>query len=148
MNTEIRIKKIIKELGLNNSSFAKKIGVSPTTIDGYTKGRRNSNGDLIISQPSFDAIHKICSIFHINAEYLLGLSNSMFNSNKNSLNDYSYSEVLDYLLEKRNDIVEKEKEKLELTFDVFGTIYQKNKIDEVNDKVEELKDLIKNRKSE
>ncbi len=148
MNTEARIKNIIKELGLNNSSFAKKIGVSPTTIDGYTKGRRNSNGDLIISQPSFDAIYKICSIFHINAEYLLGLSNSMFNNNKNSLEDYNYSEVLDYLLENRNEIVEKEKEKLELTFDVLGTIYQKNKIEEVNNKVEELKGLIKNKNLE
>ena len=54
-----RINEIIKALNLNNSIFAKSIGVSSTTIDGFTKGRRNSKGELIKSQPSFDVILKL-----------------------------------------------------------------------------------------
>ena len=83
-----RINEIIKALNLNNSSFAKSIGVSSTTIDGFTKGRRNSKGELIKSQPSFDVILKLVTIHNVNADYILGLSKEMFkDSDKEIIGD-------------------------------------------------------------
>ncbi|CAL2095481.1 HTH cro/C1-type domain-containing protein [Tenacibaculum sp. 190524A02b] len=101
MDTSKRIQLIIKQLGLNNSSFAKRIGVSSTTIDGYTKGRRNPKGETIISQPNFDAIKKITETFNINAYFLLGLSEEMFNKNTNSLDSFSIEEIITYIFDKK-----------------------------------------------
>ena len=78
-----RISEIIKELRLNNTSFARSIGISSTTVDGYTKGRRNNKGELVKSQPNFDVILKMVTVHNINADYILGLSESMFR-NENS----------------------------------------------------------------
>lgn len=78
MNTSERIRNIISAVKCNNSAFAKKIGVSNTTIDGYTRGRKSSNGEITVSQPNYDVIKKIVKEFNINAYYILGLSDEMF----------------------------------------------------------------------
>ncbi len=83
MDTSERIKNIISALNLNNSTFAKHIGVSNTTIDGYTKGRKNSKGENIISQPNYDVIKKIVEKFNVNANYILGLSDEIFTDKEN-----------------------------------------------------------------
>ncbi|CAL2075386.1 helix-turn-helix transcriptional regulator [Tenacibaculum sp. 190524A02b] len=101
MDTSKRIQLIIKQLGLNNSNFAKKIGVSSTTIDGYTKGRKNSKGELIISQPNFDAIKKMTDVFNINAYFILGLSDEMFNRDKNNLDRFSIEEIITYIFDRK-----------------------------------------------
>jgi transcriptional regulator with XRE-family HTH domain len=85
MDTSERIKNIISALNLNNNTFAKHIGVANTTIDGYIKGRKNSKGEKIISQPNYDVIKKIVEKFDINANYILGLSDEIFVDNKNIL---------------------------------------------------------------
>ena len=66
--TEIneRIDYLIKLLGFNRASFAKKIGVKPTVIYNIVdeKGRR--------SKPSFDLIYKIANSFSfLNLEWLI-----------------------------------------------------------------------------
>ncbi len=103
MNTSERIKHIIKQLGYNNSGFAKKIGVSSTTIDGYTKGRRNAKGELIISQPNFETIKRIVEEFNINAYYILGLSEEMYNNIPSSnLDHFSVQEIMTFIFENKD----------------------------------------------
>ena len=73
MTINERIAIIIKELGLNNNSFSKIIGVNPTIIHNIIKGR---------NKPSFDLMQKIISSFdNINIDYLLKGEGSPINSN-------------------------------------------------------------------
>lgn len=99
MDTSTRIKNLISKLNSNNTKFAKGLGVAVTTIDGYTKGRRNSKNELIISNPNFEVIRKIVDTYNVNPYYILGLSDEMFKVNLNFDNSES---VIEYLIE--NDI--------------------------------------------
>lgn len=145
MTTSERIKNIIKYLGMNNSSFASAIGVASTTVDGYIKGRRNSKGELIVSQPNYDVIKSIVEKFNVNADYVLGIDKEMFSTEKYSLDDFSKSEILDYLLENRKEFMVETK-KIDLVLEVLSTMDQRMKIEQTNAVISELKELLKKSK--
>lgn len=137
MTTSDRIKLLIKELGYNNSSFAKEIGVSSTTVDGYTKGRKNSKGEVVISQPSFDAIKKIVQKFNVNAYYILGTSEEMYLKKGSTLSSFSIDEIITYIFDKKSEFRE-------------STVYQLLMENELKEKVidklkEEKQKLIENK---
>ncbi|MDY8134597.1 S24/S26 family peptidase [Aquimarina sp. 2201CG5-10] len=77
--TEIdrKIREIIDFLDLNNHSFAKKIGVTSTTIDSITTGRLQSDGSRKRTKPGYDLLESVISEFDINPEYLFGKSSSI-----------------------------------------------------------------------
>ena len=84
MEIHNRIKHIIDQLDLNNSSFAKLIGVTSTTIDSITNGRLQSDGFRKKTKPGFDLLNNIITKCNINPEYLFGSSEALFNNEKNS----------------------------------------------------------------
>ena len=133
MSTSNRIEEIIKKLGYNNSSFAKKIGVSSTTIDGYIKGRRNMKGDLIISKPNFDVLQKICTEFNINAEYLLGLSDDMFKDTTNSLENLSKESILDYIINNKESF--RQEPKVDAVTALFFNFEQQREMQKMYEKL-------------
>ncbi|MBO4899209.1 MAG: helix-turn-helix transcriptional regulator [Lachnospiraceae bacterium] len=73
---EIRIKK-----GLSQKDFASRIGVVGATVSAYENGKK---------YPSVDILIKICSVYDVSADYLLGLSDQM-ELLKTDLNDYQLS---------------------------------------------------------
>lgn len=100
MDVSKRIENIIKALSMNNSSFAKSLDVSSTTIDGYIKGRKKPNGEIVVSQPNYDIIKKIVAEHNINADYVLGISDCMFKDSKKKifdLDDLSVDEIVTYI---------------------------------------------------
>lgn len=74
MSINTRISLVIRELGLNNNSFAKAIGVSPTVTFNVISGRN--------TKPSYDLLEKIVFTFdNLNTEWLLRGKGSMFLNN-------------------------------------------------------------------
>lgn len=66
-----RLSLLIKELGLNNNSFAKAIGVNPVVTFNIIEGRR--------TKPSFDLLEKIAFTFdNINIYWLIKGEGAMF----------------------------------------------------------------------
>ena len=61
-----RIKELRTSLGINQVEFGRKLHVTKQCISNW------ENGNI---QPSIDMLIKICSVFHVSADYLLGLSN-------------------------------------------------------------------------
>ena len=82
MSVPTIIKNIISYFKHNNSSFSKEIGVTSTTIDRYVNGRKESNGTVTYSKPTYDVIREICIKFNVSSDYILGLSDEMFVSDK------------------------------------------------------------------
>lgn len=60
-----RIKELRLSLGLNQIQFGRKLSVTKQCISNW------ENGNI---QPSIDMLIKICSIFHVSSDYLLGLT--------------------------------------------------------------------------
>lgn len=67
-------------LNINSNKFAISLGISRTTIDGYTVGRKKTNGEIVLSQPNFEVIKKMVEVYNVNANYILGLSDEIFNN--------------------------------------------------------------------
>ena len=61
-----RLKEIRLESGLNQKQVAEKLGISTTCYAGYEQGYR---------QPDLKMLKKICFLFEISADYLLGIDN-------------------------------------------------------------------------
>ena len=59
----LRIKELREEEGLTQSQLAKAIGVNQRTVSNYELG---------VSQPSIQIIEKLCDLFDVTADYLLG----------------------------------------------------------------------------
>ena len=78
MDIHERLKAIIGNLGLNNNSFARLIGVTSTTIDSITTGRLQPDGSRKRTKPGFDLLKKIMSKCNINPDYLFENSDDMF----------------------------------------------------------------------
>ena len=65
-NFNERLKSVRIESGLNQKQTATKLGVSTTCYAGYEQGYR---------QPDLKTLTKICLLFDISADYLLGIDN-------------------------------------------------------------------------
>ncbi|MFC5046971.1 S24 family peptidase [Aquimarina hainanensis] len=83
-----KIKEIIAFLELNNHSFAKKIGVTSTTIDSITSGRLQTDGSRKRTKPGYDLLARIISEFNINPEYLFGKSTELIKHSTESPKTY------------------------------------------------------------
>ncbi|KAA1245387.1 S24 family peptidase [Aquimarina sp. RZ0] len=83
-----KIRDIINFLDLNNHSFAKKIGVTSTTIDSITTGRLQPDGSRKRTKPGYDLIKNIITEFNINPEYLFGKSNTIVSLKKQKNQTY------------------------------------------------------------
>lgn len=60
-----RIKELRLSLGLNQIQFGRKLFITKQCVSNW------ENGNI---QPSIDMLIKICSVFHVSADYLLGLT--------------------------------------------------------------------------
>lgn len=58
---DVRFKQLLKELGITQDSFAKKIGVSQAFVSGVCWGK---------SSPSDRTIRDICRVFHVDENWL------------------------------------------------------------------------------
>lgn len=87
---------IIRELGLNNNSFAKTVNVSPTVTFNIVSGRN--------TKPSYELLEKILFTFdNISAEWLIRGEGSMFRAKNQNIKPLtteiaSSNEDLDKLL--------------------------------------------------
>lgn len=76
MNINDRIKILIKELGLNNNSFAKSLGINPAVTFNIIEGRR--------TKPSYDLLEKIITQYsQVNIYWLLKEQGEMFSNENN-----------------------------------------------------------------
>ena len=55
----------LKGEGMKQKDFALKIGVSPSQVSEWLKGK---------ATPNYDTLKKICAAFNISADYLLGIT--------------------------------------------------------------------------
>lgn len=79
MTINERIALIIREMGLNNNSFAKTLNVSPTVTFNIISGRN--------TKPSYELLEKIVFAFdNISAEWLLRENGPMFKKEKSMEN--------------------------------------------------------------
>ncbi|NER14235.1 transcriptional regulator [Leptobacterium flavescens] len=75
-----KIKVIIDHFALNNNSFAKRLGVTSTTIDSITTGRLQPDGSRKRTKPGYDLLESIINEFDINPDYLFGDNQQMLKS--------------------------------------------------------------------
>ncbi len=61
-----RIKELRLSLGLNQIQFGRKLFITKQCVSNW------ENGNI---QPSIDMLIKICGVFHVSSDYLLGLTN-------------------------------------------------------------------------
>ncbi|MFD2562820.1 S24 family peptidase [Aquimarina rubra] len=83
-----KIREIIDFFGLNNHSFAKRIGVTSTTIDSITTGRLQSDGSRKRTKPGYDLLERIIDEFNIDPEYLFGKSHHMLKQKSQEITTY------------------------------------------------------------
>lgn len=60
-----RLKDFIQELGISKRKFAKRVGVSATSVSDWVSGK---------IQPNAESIYLICKEFNVSADYLLGIT--------------------------------------------------------------------------
>lgn len=117
-----RLKLLINELGLNNNSFAKTIGVNPVVTFNVIEGRK--------SKPSFELLEKIIFTFdNINLYWLLKGEGEMFKTDKPPTRQDNQD---------RTKIPEKDKESTQFFRELLG-----KQLDEVNFANRELLSIIK-----
>ncbi len=63
-----KLKYLRKSHGLNQKQVAEKLGITSATVSAYELGKK---------YPSLDILIKICTIFDVSSDFLLGLSDSM-----------------------------------------------------------------------
>ena len=63
-----KLKDLRKSQGLNQKQVAEKLGITSATVSAYELGKK---------YPSLDILIKICTIFDVSSDFLLGLSDSM-----------------------------------------------------------------------
>lgn len=85
---DTKIREIIDFFGLNNHSFAKRIGVTSTTIDSITTGRLQSDGSRKRTKPGYDLLERMIEEFSIDPEYLFGKSNQILKQKQQETSTY------------------------------------------------------------
>jgi len=106
-NIHNRLLQLIQKKGLNKNSFAKKIGVSSTTIQNIVDGRGNKSK----SKPSFDVLNKIFSSFDDIDYYwfVTGVENNSTTIDKNQTNCENCEDLEQYKA-RTEELVEQVKE--------------------------------------
>jgi transcriptional regulator with XRE-family HTH domain len=61
------LKEFLTENNLNQSEFARKVGVKPSQVSEWLKGK---------AKPGYDMLKNISSSFNISADYFLGLTDN------------------------------------------------------------------------
>lgn len=69
----MRIKELRKKMGLNKQEFAKKLGISTTTLYRYENG---------INEPNIEMLIKLADIFGTSVDYLIGAKTPMLDLRK------------------------------------------------------------------
>lgn len=62
-----RIKDLRTEKGISQEEIALQLGITRSAYSNYEQG---------IREPSYDVLVKICSLFEVSSDYLLGLTDS------------------------------------------------------------------------
>lgn len=103
MTINERLSLLIKALGLNNNSFAKKLDVNPAVTFNIIEGRR--------TKPSYDLLEKIVFTFdNINLYWLLKGEGDMFRQNLTPLKPAANTETAP---DRRDEFIELLKKQLE-----------------------------------
>ncbi len=66
MNFAERLKRIRKDCNLTQKDVYEKLNISPNGYASYEQGR---------TEPNIDTIIKLCAIFGVSSDYLLGIDN-------------------------------------------------------------------------
>lgn len=92
MGTEyfsIRLKSLRKAKKLSQAELAKKLGKTTWAIASYEQGK---------SYPSIDVLIKLCSIFKVSSDYLIGIENDLdVKLGLNGLTDEEVSLILQFV---------------------------------------------------
>lgn len=64
-----RLKNIRKECGLTQKDVYEKLNISPNGYASYEQGR---------TEPNIETLVKLCNIFNVSADYLLGIDENGF----------------------------------------------------------------------
>lgn len=106
MTINERLSLLIKALGLNNNSFAKKLDVNPAVTFNIIEGRR--------TKPSYDLLEKIVFTFdNINLYWLLKGEGDMFRQNLMPLKPAANPETAPDAPDRRDEFIELLKKQLE-----------------------------------
>ncbi len=62
-----RIRKLRTAAGMTQSELGKKLDIKPSTVGMYERGCRKPDGEMVV---------KICEVFHVSSDSLLGMSES------------------------------------------------------------------------
>ncbi len=84
-----KIRFIIEHFALNNNAFAKRIGVTSTTIDSITTGRLQPDGSRKRTKPGFDLLQSIINEFDINPNFLFGGSDQLLKGESQEVQTYA-----------------------------------------------------------
>lgn len=71
-------RKLRKSYGLTQAEMAHSLGISPSTVGMYEQGRR---------EPDSDMLKKICALYNVSTDYLLGVNIQSENDEK-SVDDF------------------------------------------------------------
>lgn len=64
-----KIKKILEEKGMSQRKLAQKMGISPSSLNQYVRGRKNVGLKIIL---------KLCKTLDVSSDYLLGLETKTY----------------------------------------------------------------------
>jgi len=139
MSLGSRIQKLLNHKNLNYRSLSSFIPYSDVQI------RRIC---LDESVPKIDFIQQLIHFFDdINPIWIVtGEGEFLKKEIFKDLNSFNKKEILDYILENRSSFLKEEPKKMDLLIDVFCTIMQRETLENLNKKVEELEASIKNKK--
>ena len=90
-----RLKKLRKQMGLNQTQLAKRIGVSKSLVSYYENQDRSPSPEILI---------KLSKIFHVSTDYLLGLeSEQVLNVSNLSEDDIEFVKLTIEKLSKKDN---------------------------------------------
>ena len=110
MDISDRLQKVYQALSINQTNFAKEVGISPGNISEMMRGR---------SKPSADVLIKMYNTYKINISWLLTGAGSMFIETPETAAKVSYQEMLP-LLNKLGSLSAEDKEKVVEFIDRLG----------------------------
>lgn len=77
-----RLRELRKDKAITQKEIAKILGVSTTCYAGYEQGYR---------EPDFKILKKLCVIFDVTADFLIGLEDETGTKYNNSFNNFNFN---------------------------------------------------------